>query len=244
MLNIVIPISGSSKFFPAEDYIFPQPLIEINGRMMIEHVIDNLKSISMPHRFIFILKNKDIQQFHLDDILNLLTANQAVIIGLEQQTKGAACSVLMAIDYIDSEEALLIVNSDQVIQTDFDKCFHAFNEYDGGTLYFNSAHPRWSYVRLNQEHLIIETAEKRPISNHAIAGLYYFARGQDFIESAKRMIKKDTQINGNFYIAPTFNEMVLMNKQLKAIALEKQNYHSFYSPQKIHEYERELLSQN
>ena len=55
------------------------------------------------------------------------------------------------------------------------------------------------------------------------------------------MINKDSSINGLYYIAPTLNEMVLENKTISIFQIENSIYHTFYTPQKIKEYER-LLS--
>jgi hypothetical protein len=105
---------------------------------------------------------------------------------------------------------------------------------------FESIHPRWSYARTDADLHIIETAEKRPISKHAIAGLYYFRQGRDFVDSAMNMIKKDAHVNGTYFIAPTLNEMVLHNKKLTIYPIENSRYHTFYTPNKINEYIRSL----
>ncbi|WP_230370262.1 hypothetical protein [Paludibacterium denitrificans] len=88
--------------------------------------------------------------------------------------------------------------------------------------------------------MVIETAEKRPISRNAIAGLYYFRHGSDFIESTKRMIQKDSHVNGNFFIAPTLNEMILDGKKIRSTPIKVNKYHTLYTPQKIKEYEAHL----
>ncbi len=76
-------------------------------------------------------------------------------------------------------------------------------------LTFLSTHPKWSFVRLDeQSSKIVEVAEKRPISNVATVGIYYFRRGRDFVAAAERMIAKDERVNGEFYVAPTYNEMI------------------------------------
>jgi NDP-sugar pyrophosphorylase family protein len=239
MLNILIPLGGQSSFFDSDEYPYPKPLIEINGRLMIELVIESFSSIKEPYRFIFIVQQADCRKYHLDDTLRLLTDDTTEIIMLSGETKGAACSALMAINHIDTDDRLIISNGDQLLDLDMNSLltFYADQESDGGVVCFKSVHPKWSYVRLDDNQQITETAEKRPISSNAIAGLYYFRRGADFVKAAMKSIEKDANVNGLYFIAPTLNEMVLDNKRLNVYKVGNDQYHSFYSPQKIKEYE-------
>ena len=82
-----------------------------------------------------------------------------------------------------------------------------------------------------------EVAVNRPISFHATAGFYYFASGMTFVDAAKQMILGDVMVNDQFYVAPVFNELVLKNRHLRAYSLPNETYHTFYSPQKIKEFE-------
>jgi dTDP-glucose pyrophosphorylase len=243
MINILIPIAGKSQFFSENEYPFPKPLIEIGQKTMIEHVINNLDSIDPKVQFIFVLNGADCRKYHLDSTLNIITEHKCKIIRLDNETRGAACSALMAISHIANDKPLIIANSDQIFEGSLKGIVASFKDSDAGVLTFESVHPRWSYVRLNENQQVVETAEKRPISKNAIAGLYYFRRGRDFVDSAMRMIQKDSSVNGSFYISPTLNEMILMGRKITTIKVEAEQYHTFYTPQKIKEYEAQLLRQ-
>lgn len=238
MINILIPLAGKNQFFPESDFPYPKPLIEIDGKTMIEHVIDNFSTITKKKQFIFIVNTEDCKKYHLDNVLNLLTDHQCKIIRIDRETKGAACSALMAIESINNDIPLIIANADQIFEDDINMYLNEFSRFDAGVLSFDSVHPRWSYARVDEANLISETAEKRPISKHAIAGFYYFANGSDFVVSSMKMIKKDANVNGLYFIAPVLNEMVLSNKRMTIIPIEKNRYHTFYTPAKIQEFER------
>lgn len=237
MINVLLPMAGKSLYFSEGEFPFPKPLIEIGQKTVIEHVIQNLSSASAEVQFIFVLSSADCRKFHLDSTLNIITDHQCKIVRLDNETKGAACSALMAISHIANSHPLVIANADQLFDDSLKDLIASLHDADAGVVTFESVHPRWSYVRLNDERLVVETAEKRPISRHAIAGLYYFKHGHDFVEAAMRMIQKDSSVNGNYYIAPTLNEMILKGKKIKTVKVGAGRYHTFYTPQKIKEYE-------
>jgi NDP-sugar pyrophosphorylase family protein len=238
MINILIPLAGSNQFFNESEYPYPKPLIEINNKTMIEHVINNFDTIKEEKQFIFIVNSVECATYHLDNVLNLLTDNRCKIIKIDHQTKGAACSAMMAIEYINNDEKLIIANADQLFDDNLNDIISNFKDLDGGVIVFDSIHPRWSYARVDNNNYIVETAEKRPLSKNAIAGLFYFKYGKDFIESAMSMIQKDASVNELYYISPTLNEMVLQNKKMMIYKIDNDKYHTFYTPQKIQEYER------
>lgn len=242
MLNILLLLAGQSSFFSKEEFIFPRPLIEINGKSMIQHVIENLASIRGPKKFIFVVNDEDCRKHHLDNVLRLLTDKNTEIVRVSGETNGALCSALLAIEHIDDAVPLIIANADQIIETDLNEIINHFQEAhaDGAVACFETVHPRWSYVRFDQQRHIIEAAEKRPISKHAIAGLYYFASGQDFVAAGMESIKKAAHVNGAYYVSGVLNELILKQKNLVAYHLDPECYHTLYSPQKIEEYQKKM----
>lgn len=237
MINVLIPMGGKNQYFSEIEYPFPKPLIEIGQKTIIEHVLKNLATAGPRVQFIFVVSKADCRKFHLDSTLNIITDYQCKIVRLNNETKGAACSALLAISHISNKQPLIIANSDQLFDDSLQDLIAELGEVDAGVTTFESVHPRWSYVRLNEQGLVVETAEKRPISRQAIAGLYYFRYGQDFMDAAMQMIRKDSSVTGSFFIAPTLNEMILLGKKIGAVPVRADRYHTFYTPQKIKEYE-------
>jgi hypothetical protein len=104
---------------------------------------------------------------------------------------------------------------------------------------FDSVHPRWSYVRLNDDGLVVEAAEKRPLTRNAIAGFYYFSEGDTFLRLTMKNIEKGSDLNGAFYVAPVLNEYVLEDRKVGIYKVENSRCRTFYSIQKIEEAQRE-----
>lgn len=238
-MKILIPLAGGDGFFPREEFFFPKPLIEVAGKPMIEWAVENLRPLYDDPTFVFVIREDDARRFSLAASLKLLASDRAEIVTLRAPTQGAACSALMAVDHIDTDEPLVIANGDQIVDVDLPAIVQRFRarKLDAGVVTFPSVHPRWSYVR-GEDGAVREAAEKRVLSKRAIAGLYYFARGKDFVDAAKRMILQREETDGLYYIAPSLNQLILQGRQVGYHDIEAEQYHSFYSPSRLQEFER------
>lgn len=238
-MNILIPACGNDKQFQNE--YWAKNVTEIDGKPMIQYTIENFLNIDGKH-YIVLLNHSECAKFHTDNLVKLLTNDNASIIRLQNMTQGALCTCLLAVDMIDNEEELVISNNDQKFDVDLSVLLSDIRkqDVDAGVITFDCIHPRWSYVRLDGEY-VTEAAEKRPISRNAIAGIYYFKHGKDFIKAAKSAIWKNRNYDGRFYISASINEMILFGKRVGFVAVEKEKYHSFYEPKQIEKYELEQM---
>lgn len=239
MMQVLIPVASRSSFFPAEDYYFPKPLVEVAGQPMIELVVEQLARSLPEADFLFVIDQQDATTFSLDRILQLATDRPVKVITRVGDTGGALCSALLAIDHIDPSAPLLVVNSDQVIDADLGEIITSMEARDAtaGVITFDSAHPRWSYVLLDEAGEVVQAAEKRVISRNAIAGFYYFARGADFTTAAEASLLSDASTNGQYFLSATLNEVVLSGGRVYAAKVPTEAYHSFYAPSRIEHYE-------
>ena len=114
-MQILIPISGRTSFFPKDEYFFPKPLIEVSGQPMIELVIDSLKHDFPDADFTVIVDREDAREFSLDRVLRLAAGESATIVERLGDTSGGLCSCLLAIDALDPDRELLIFNRDPLI---------------------------------------------------------------------------------------------------------------------------------
>lgn len=235
-VKIIVPLAGSSFFFKENELIFPKILTEICGKTMLERFIANIAQIEC--EFVFVLKKNQMQKYALDESIRLL-APSANIIALENETQGMALSTLFAVDFLDGE--IIICNADQIITANLGEILNTFRKFDAGVITFESLHPRYSFVVTDEKGLVMQAFEKKPVSKRAIAGFYYFKNGKDFVRSCERMIEKDNQVDGSFYISPCLNEMVLENLKILAYEIPPKHYHTFYSPAKVAEFEAKFL---
>lgn len=241
-MNIVIPMAGSDEPFRKHGFPFAKSVTEIDGRPLIEHAFDCLKTIPRA-RFAFVIRKEDDMRFHLRDVLKLLDPGAAVI-RADGETAGAACTALLAVEHILNDEELIVANGDQILNFDVGNAIQSLRErdLDAGTIVFDSVHPRWSFVKTNEQGLVIEASEKRPISRNATAGMYYFKKGRSFVEAAQAMIRKGASVNGVYFVCPTFNELILAQKRVGIVQIARDQYISLATPQAIEEYEQALAA--
>ena len=230
-------MSGAGSSFIAAGYTFPKPLIDINGEPMVQLVIENLTP-KLDHKFILISKKEQYDKFSLHQIFSNATKGNFISIPLSGPTQGALCSVLNAVDYINSDEELIIANADQVIEADIDEFieFARKSKMDGVIMTFNSHHPRWSYARVDREGNVLEVAEKKVISDQATVGIYYFKKGSDFVKAAFSMIEKNIRFNNDFYVCPVFNEMILEGKSIINWEIKQSQMHGLGTPEDLNKY--------
>jgi HAD superfamily hydrolase (TIGR01509 family) len=218
-LNVLVPMAGAGSRFAQQGYTFPKPLIEVNGKPMIQVVVENL---NIEAHYIFIVQQSHYEKYNLKYLLNLI-APGCDIVQVDGVTEGAACSTLLAKDYINNDAPLVMANSDQYVEWNSNECMYAFtaDEIDGGIISFEASHPKWSYARVGDDGFVEEVAEKKVISNEATVGIYYWKKGSDYVKYAEDMIAKNIRVNNEFYVCPVFNQAIEDNKKIKVKRVNK-----------------------
>lgn len=218
-LTVLIPMAGAGSRFAKAGYELPKPLIDVNGKPMIQHVVDNL---NVDAHFVFVVQEEHYQRYNLGTYLNLI-APGCDIVQTNGVTEGAACTTLLAKNFINSDRHLLIANSDQFVE--WESCDFMYSmlcdDADGGILTFEASDPKWSYVRLGADGYACEVAEKKVISNEATVGIYYWKKGSEYVRLAEQMIENNIRVNNEFYVCPVYNEMFKEAKRVKIFRAEK-----------------------
>ena len=218
-LNVLIPMAGAGSRFEQAGYTFPKPLIDVKNKPMIQVVVENL---NIKANYIYIVQKSHREKYNLDTLLNLMTPN-CKIIEVDGVTEGAACTALLAKEYINSKSPLFFANSDQFVEWDSNEFMYKMNETncDGGIVTFEATHPKWSFAKIDDEGLVTQVAEKNPISNIATVGFYWWKQGSDFVKYAEQMIEKNIRVNNEFYVCPVFNQAIADNKQIRTFNIDK-----------------------
>lgn len=217
-LNVLIPMAGAGSRFAQQGYKLPKPLIDVNGKPMIQTVVENL---NIKANYIFVVQQKHFEQYYLGTILPLI-APGCTIVQTNGLTEGAACTTLLAKEFINNDKHLLIANSDQFVEWDSSEfLWHALsNNVDGSILTFEATGNKWSYLK-EENGLVTEVAEKKEISNIATVGIYYYNKGSEYVKYTEQMIENKDKINNEYYVCPVYNYYIKDSKKIKHFACEK-----------------------
>ena len=211
-MNVLIPMAGAGSRFQRAGYTFPKPLIEVRGKPMIQLVVENL---NIDARHIFVVQKSHYEQYNLKHLLKLISPG-CEIVQVDGMTEGAACTTLLAKQFINNDEPLIFANSDQFLDWDSNEFMYSMeaDQIDGGMLTFKATHPKWSFAKLDDHGYVSEVAEKKPISDIATAGIYYWKHGKDYVKYAEQMIEQNSRTNGEFYVAPVYNWAIRDGKKI------------------------------
>ena len=222
-MNVLI-LGAGKPAVEADSGSYPTLLTELGGVTLVERILTSVAALPA-RRLIVALREEDVARHHVDHVVRLVAPN-AQVVRSKGVTSGAACTALLASQHFLADEELLIVSANEWLSCSYSESVEGLRShgFDAGTLVFDSVHPRYSYVRV-REGQVLEAAEKKPISRHATAGFYWFARTSDFLAGAHEMIRKDAHVNGLFYVCPVFNELILAQKKVGALPLNPSHYH-------------------
>ncbi|WP_256011175.1 glycosyltransferase family 2 protein [Desertivirga xinjiangensis] len=236
-INIVIPMAGNGSRFASAGYEKPKPFIEVNGKTMIERVIENLQ---YPGAKFFLIGRKDHIEREKDIVERITSRYSATFIGIENTTEGTACTVLFAKRFIDNEIPLLIANSDQLVDiniADFVD-YSIRNQYDGSILCFKDSerNPKWSFAEIDSDGLVLRVKEKEVISPYATVGIYLFGNGSSFVNYAIDMIIRNERVNNEFYTCPVYNYAISEGSKIGIYLIDFNQMNGLGTPEDLNKY--------
>ncbi len=235
-LNIIL-LAGARSEAARPEGEFPDYLSEFNGIPLIQSLIENCATLN-PKKIICMLANADVSKYHLRNMVSQMHPS-AIAHPVQDTTMGAACTALLASGEIDNDDELVILSANEILDASFNKIVADFRSKgrDAGVVIFKSLHPRYAFVRLTENEEVVEAAEKNPISQNAVAGMYWFKSGKMFVEAVKNMIRKDAKVNNSFFISPALNELVLTHKKIGSFRVEPGQYRPLKNQAQIQAFE-------
>lgn len=236
MLNIVIPMAGAGSRFSIAGYDVPKPFIDVGGKMMIEHVLDGIQTDDAVYTLII------QEQFKKDyqNKLNLLAHKYGVhFVCVEKLTQGASCTALAAHELINNNNMVIFADSDNFFNNTAFKAFIADakkRKLGGSLLTFNTNKDCFSFVELDKNGYGVRTREKEPISNHAITGVYLFAKGKDFVSCAIDMMIYGDRSKNEYYMSNVYNWAIKKGLKIGCFDIGHDDWACVGTPEQLKEY--------
>ncbi|MEI7674224.1 MAG: glycosyltransferase family 2 protein [bacterium] len=238
-LQVLMPMAGLGSRFSNAGYSSPKPLIQVDGRPMFIKALSSIDNIDIAKKFYFVIRKQHVEELNLDKLIKEALPDANIIV-IPQMTRGATETALAASASLQPDDGLLIMDCDIWFESlEYAKlisgALRGENSLNGGLLTFAAKDPRYSYAKLDKDGIVLETAEKKVISNHAITGAYFFTNASEFIDSANKLLMQP--INDKmpeYYLSLLYNILIHDGKRIQAA--EVNDFASFGTPEELRAY--------
>lgn len=210
-MNIIIPLGGLGERFKKDGYINPKPLINIFGKQMIFHVIDNI-SLKEEDNLI-IIYNIELNNYDFNNILKHRYKN-IILIELNKQTEGAAETILYGLNNCDKKilkNKTVLFDCDTFYHIDILQIFR--NQHENAVFCFKDSQdkPIFSYVNIDGNNIVTDIKEKIKISDYANTGCYCFKDCEILKQYCEKIMKNNIREKNEFYTSCVIKEMIKDN---------------------------------
>ena len=236
-LHIIMPMAGEGSRFAKAGWKTPKPLIELKGIPLFQRAISSVAIDGVDMKYSFIVRQEHIDNQHIDQLIKDILP-EARIFSVKKTTRGAVETCLVAEAGIDDDDAIVVMDCDLEFRSIAynklvsDALSVPAGEADGGALVsFESDNPRYSYAQVDDQGCVIRTAEKEPISNHALCGAYFFGSGKGFKRIAHQLLDDGTHGKAEFYVSLLYNYLLAEGKTVRLAMMEE--YHSYGTPEEL-----------
>ena len=216
-MKVVIPMSGMSRRFMDAGHTLPKYLLEIDGKTVIEHIIDLYPKDT---EFVCILNRKHHDETDVAGLLLYKLPDGSSIKVIDPHKLGPVHSVLQAVEDIDDEEQVIVNYCDFSMYWNYDEFLSHVNDTqcDGCVISYTGFHPHmlgsdnYAFCKTEGER-IVEIREKQPftdnkMSEYASTGTYYFKKGSYVKQYFQQLVDEDININGEYYVSLVYNLMI------------------------------------
>ncbi|MBT6673537.1 MAG: NTP transferase domain-containing protein, partial [Lentimicrobiaceae bacterium] len=154
-MQIVIPMSGFGERFRQAGYTVPKPLIEVDGKPIIQYIVE---MFSDKDDFIFICNEDHLNNktYGMESILRSICSS-CVIVGILPHKLGPVHAVMQSIDFINLNSSVIVNYCDFTCDWDYSDFSNMVGETecDGAIPCYRGFHPHtlWSnyYAYVQEE---------------------------------------------------------------------------------------------
>ena len=224
-MKVIISMSGMSSRFTHAGYSVPKFMIEVDGKTIIQHIVD---LYPVDSDFIFIINDNHAKDMELCEYLDGLEIDRLSICSVPVHKKGPVYSVDQYQHHIEDDEQVIINYCDFSMDWDYFDFEEFVNttDCDGCVVCYTGFHPHmlggdnYAFCRTDEEDKILEIQEKKPftdnkMSEYASSGTYYFKKGSYVKKYFRELMEKEITVNDEYYVSMVYNLLIedgLINK--------------------------------
>lgn len=212
MTILIVPCGGKSSRFPnmKPKWLLTHP----DGHLMIEKAI-NCLDLRLYERVIITIIDKHRIEYEAELILRqaLSNINNLEICVLDEQTSCAAETVSKTIEKMNIQGAFVVKDSDNSIN-------YTAPESGGNYIvsYDITKHPDVpnipgkSFIKVNEQEIVLSIVEKAVISNRICLGVYSFSDARQFQDAYEQL--QQLGLEGELYISQVISFMIDRKQQI------------------------------
>ena len=239
---IFVPMAGFGDRYLRAGFKEPKPLIPVDGRAMIERVVECFPG---EERFLFCVNATHAKTTNVLDVLRHLKPSAPVVI-TEPHKDGPIRTLLACEEHIDPEEEVVLNYCDFGVDWDYQawKSWLA-KGWDGAMSGYRGFHPHslgptlYAYMRSEGDN-VLEIREKHHFTDnkfneYASSGLYYFRRGRALLEAAKKLVLRGERVNDEFYVSMAMQLLIEQGGKVGVYPLK--HFYQWGTPEDLRDYE-------
>jgi dTDP-glucose pyrophosphorylase len=240
-MRAIMPVAGLGSRFATVGITEPKPLIRIGDEPMVRWAADSIPFVD-DDDFVFVVRQAHVDEHDIDDRLRDIFSSSIDVVVIDYLTEGPACTARLATEYVDESEPVVITDSDHYFENEAycDLVGGAPDDVAGAIPVFESSQEGLSYSAVDDDGRITRVKEKERISSYANIGAYYYREFGDFLSALERMEATAERVNNEYYVAPTYNELIADGKTV--VVRECETVWSLGTPDAVERFEREFLS--
>ena len=228
-MQIVIPMAGKGRRFQTAGYLLPKPLIEVDGKPMIEHVT---RLFSLHDDFVYVCSNDDLKTSPMLDVIHQVNPS-GKIAGVMYSGKGPVFHTLKAARFIDDTKPTIVNYCDFSMAWNYAgfKKFVKTYDLDGCIVCYKGFHPHllgpnlYASVRTDTKNNFLEIKEKysfteKKMDSWQSCGTYYFKSGRIMKKYFEKLIKEGVDLNGEYYVSLVYNLMHQDGLKIKVFPID------------------------
>lgn len=239
-------MSGFGERFRRAGYTVPKPLISVDGKPIIAHVIDMFPG---EKQLVFVCNQDHLanSDYKMAQVLRDY-APDGKIVPIEPHKLGPVNAVLAARDYISADEPTIVNYCDFTCYWDYtDFCNMVSKTACSGAIpAYKGFHPHclgstyYAYVR-ETGLWVSDIQEKKPftdqpMSEYASSGTYYFSSGSMCVNAFEQQMKRqDLRINDEFYASLSYK--ILLEENLDVAVYPLQHFMQWGTPADLEGYQ-------
>ena len=247
-VNLVFPMAGAGSRFSDEGFDIPKPLIELNGEPFFKRAADSIVQYVKYERIVFVVLREHVDKYEIDKKIREYYPDAKIII-IPEVLPGALMTAMEGAKAIHNEYPVIFMDCDLLFTSQALYDYYGSDDYDSaGTLItFKSDLDRYSYVELkdyeiaegNVVKIAAATAEKKVISDHAIAGAYGFINTAVFLKAAEKYLNNCPY--DEYYMSGLYEQMIAAGRRIRVF--DTDTYMSFGTPEEFRETEKKLAEE-